>query len=78
MEIIKLTNNQYEILVRIEDDYWCYPFSHFDELKLTRKELSKEFKILREAGLVEFHNGLMSEEYGVAGSGYCRASGKND
>ena len=69
MKIEELTKTQYDILIKMSSD-WCYPFSHFDELNLTRKELSKEFKILRESGLVEFCRGLMTEDGEVAGSGY--------
>lgn len=67
-ELKQLTNIQYEILVNMADD-WCYPFCHFDG---TKKELRREFKILREAELVEFHTGLMTEEGVTAGSGYCK------
>jgi len=70
-EIKQLTINQYEILIQLVTD-WYYPFSHFENLRLTRKVLSKEFKILREAGLVQFSNGLMTEDGEVAGSGYGR------
>ena len=66
-DIKQLTKVQYDILVEMEYD-WCYPFRHFNG---TKKELSKEFKILREAGLVSFYNGLMTEDGEVAGSGYC-------
>lgn len=69
----KLTETQYEILSRMDADY-CYPFRHFNDLNLTKKQLSKEFKILKKAGLVYFSNGLMTEEGQTAGSGY----GKND
>ena len=68
-EIKELTEIQYDILTAMSRD-WCYGFRHFDNLKLTRKELSKEFKILKEAGLVYFSNGLMTDEGEVAGSGY--------
>jgi hypothetical protein len=67
-EIKQLTEAQYEILVNMAYG-WCYPFSHFNG---TKKELRKEFKILREAELVEFHTGLMTEEGFTAGSGYCK------
>lgn len=69
MKIEQLTETQYEILSMMHYDY-CYPFYYFNDLKLSRKELSKEFKILREAGLVYFANGLMDEEGMVRGSGY--------
>lgn len=65
--IEQLTDIQYDILIEMEYD-WCYPFSNFNG---TKKELSKEFKILREAGLVSFERGLMTDEGQVAGSGYC-------
>ena len=65
----ELTETQYEILSKMSNDY-CYPFYYFDDLNLTRKQLSKEFKILREAGLVYFANGLMTEEGQTGGSGY--------
>lgn len=68
-KIKELTETQYNILSKMSND-WCYPFRYFDDLKLTRKELSKEFKILREAELVYFSNGLMTEEGEVCGSGY--------
>lgn len=68
-EIKQLTDIQYGILSIMGSD-WCYGFRHFDELNLTKKELSKEFKILKEARLVYFSNGLMTEENEVAGSGY--------
>ena len=67
IEIKELTEIQYNILSVMNQD-WCYPFSHFENL--TKKELSKEFKILREAGLVYFSNGLMNEDNEVCGSGY--------
>tara|TARA_Y100000310_G_C20220316_1_gene595449 strand:- start:107 stop:385 length:279 start_codon:yes stop_codon:yes gene_type:complete len=66
---MKLTGVQYDILILLEGCDLYYPFSHFD-VNLSRKELSKEFKILREAGLVDFSNGLMTEDCEVAGSGY--------
>lgn len=66
-KINQLTEVQYDILVEMSYD-WCYSFSHFNG---TREELRKEFKILREAGLVEFYNGLMTEDGFAAGSGYC-------
>jgi len=69
MKIDQLTDIQYEILSRLETDY-AYNFNAFDDLNLTKNELSKEFKILREAGLVYFSNGLMTEEGYTAGSGY--------
>ena len=49
---------------------WYHQFVDFYNLNLTRKELSKEFKILREAELVEFRNGIIEDGYAV-GSGYC-------
>jgi hypothetical protein len=67
--ITELTEVQYDILSKMDSDY-CYPFRYFDDLKLTKKELSKEFKILREADLVFFANGLMDEDGNVCGSGY--------
>lgn len=68
-EIKELTEIQYDILSKMSSD-WCYPFRHFDELNLTKKELSKEFKILKEAGFVYFTNGLMNDDGEVCGSGY--------
>jgi len=65
----KLTKNQYEILTRMDNEC-CYPFSHFEELGLTKKQLSTEFKILREIDLVYFERGLINEDGEVAGSGY--------
>ena len=65
----ELNEIQYDILSRMSRD-WSYCFRHFDDLPLTRKELSKEFKILREARLVFFSNGLMTEDGEVCGSGY--------
>jgi hypothetical protein len=65
----ELTKTQYDILERMGTEY-CYPFRHFDDLNLTRKELSQEFKILREAGLVYYQRGLMTEEGYTGGSGY--------
>ena len=65
-EIKELTETQYNILSSMGRDY-CYGFNYFDYPK---KQLSKEFKILREAGLVYFANGLMTEDGEVCGSGY--------
>lgn len=77
-KINTLTETQYNILSMCSDE-WCYPFSYFDDLNLSKKELSKEFKILREAGLVEFERGLINEEGYTAGSGYClNDSAKNE
>ena len=70
IEIKELTKIQYEILSRMSSSDYCFWFKHFDDLGLTRKELSKEFKILREAGLVYYSKGLMTDEGEVAGSGY--------
>jgi hypothetical protein len=81
MKIEELTETQYNILNLMCSNEWgndyCYSFRHFDELNLTKKELSKEFKILREAGLVYFTNGLMTEEGEVCGSGYGLAYDSN-
>ncbi len=68
-EIKELTKIQYEILIRMSSS-WCFGFAMFNDLGLTKKELSKEFKILKEAGLVFYARGLMTEEGEVAGSGY--------
>lgn len=74
---MKLTKIQYEILVELDTE-WCKNFSSFEELNLTKKQLGAEFKILREAGLVEFNRGLIDDDGKVAGSGYCRVYGKDD
>lgn len=68
-EIKILTKNQYEILVRLDDEY-AYGFYHFSDLGLTKKQLSAEFKVLREEGLVKFCRGLMNDDGEVCGSGY--------
>lgn len=73
-KIKQLTKIQYEILSELRED-WFYPFRHFE---FTRKELKKEFKILREAGLAEFSNGLMTEDGEVCGSGYGRNRNARD
>ena len=64
---MKLTSKQYEILSFLVGSDLFYPFSCFEG---TKKELKKEFKILREAGLVRFQNGLMTDEGMFAGSGH--------
>lgn len=68
-ELKELTETQYDILSKMNNEY-CYSFRHFNDLNLTKKELSREFKILRETGLVYFTNGLMNEDGKVDGSGY--------
>lgn len=65
----ELNDIQYEMLI-IMDYEWCYPYKHFDKMEISREFLKKEMKALREAGLVEFHRGLMDEEGMVAGSGH--------
>lgn len=64
-----LTKIQYEILTKLDSEY-SYGFSWFDDLGLTRKELSAEFKVLRKIGLVEYQRGLLNDDGEVAGSGY--------
>jgi len=49
---------------------YCYTFAFWSDLKLDKKTLSKEFKGLREMGLVEFHKGLFNEDGETIGSGY--------
>lgn len=66
-----LTENQIKILKQFQGNYeWCYTFAHFDDLGMDRKQLSKEFKSLRDLELVTFERGLMDDDGMVAGSGY--------
>jgi len=70
MEIKKLTKIQYDILIELVGhiDY-CFAFRLWDD-KYDKKTLSKEFKILREAGFVYFCRGLINEDGQACGSGY--------
>lgn len=52
------------------DGEYCYSFSFFEELELTKEQLRVEFKTLREMGIVEYTRGLMNDDGMVAGSGY--------
>lgn len=71
-----LTNNEKQVLeVLFENtDTWDERCIGFDwitgDSKLSRKEVQKSCKTLREYGLVEFHRGLMDDDGKVAGSGY--------
>lgn len=68
-----LTENQYKILNFLHDEEWCYPYAPIEEeTKLPRSILEKEVKVLREAGLVSYIRGLVTEEGNFAGSGFCR------
>lgn len=65
-----ITKNQYDILSKLETERY-FSFEYFDDLGLTKKQLSFEFKELKRMGLVEYGRGLMDDEGMVAGSGYC-------
>lgn len=69
LKSMKLTKNQYDILSKMDTEY-SYSFSWFEELGLTKKQLSAEFKVLRELGLVRFDRGLFDDDGMTAGSGY--------
>jgi len=45
------------------------PLEH--DMGLSKKELSKIFKSLRERDLVHYQRGLMNEDGELCGSGYC-------
>ena len=64
--IRQLTDIQFEILDSMSWD-WGYPFRHFDG---TKEEVRKELHILRDAGLVQYWRGLMTDDGEIAGSGY--------
>lgn len=63
-----------QVLYEVTDSWGegCIPFSYMeDDTKLTRKEIAKACKSLREKDLAHFHRGLMDDDGKVAGSGYC-------
>ena len=72
-----LTPNEIKVLQVLYDDtdHWgekCIAFDWImEESKLSRKEVQKACKVLREKGLIQFFRGLMNDEGQVAGSGYC-------
>lgn len=73
---INLSKNELKVLqVLHRDAYDCEICLAFDwiegETKLSKKEVQKACKVLREKELIEFHRGLMSDDGQVAGSGYC-------
>lgn len=67
-----LSKIQYEILSLLDTEY-CYSFDYLIGYhpEWTKPQLSKEFKLLREMGLVEFNRGLLNDDGEAAGSGYC-------
>ena len=70
--IRELTGVQFDILDSMSWDLG-YPFRHFEG---TKEEVRKELHILRDAGLVQYWRGLMTDEGMTAGSGYglnCKA-----
>lgn len=61
-----------------QTDTWgevCFYMRHIEEdTKLTRKEIVKACRTLRQLGYIEYIRGLMDEDGKVAGSGYCITS----
>ena len=75
--IKQLTDNQFEILDLMCDDLF-YPFKYFEDIGLTREEIRNELHILRDAGLVQYMNGLSDGDGMFAGSGYGRVCKAKD
>lgn len=77
-----ITKNQYHILCALHyDSEICYNANWLIDgqlSKLTKKELYKEVKGLKDIGFVEFHRGLMNDDGEVAGSGWCWAYGNSE
>lgn len=73
----ELEENEQKVLQVLFDntDSWAEHCIGFDwimgDCNLTRKEIQKACKTLREKELVQFYRGLMTEDGEVAGSGYC-------
>ena len=78
--MIQLTDNEKKVLTVLADetDTWGERCIGFDwiigDTNLTRKEVQKACKKLREYKFVHFYRGLMTEDGEVAGSGYCVSS----
>lgn len=72
-----LNENEIKVLTVLFNytDCWgehCIGFSWIEEeTKLTKKEISKACKVLREKELVHFYTGLIDGDGMFAGSGYC-------
>lgn len=73
----ELNGNEQKVLEVLNEntDTWGERCIGFDwimaDTKLSRKEVQKACKVLREKEFVEFYRGLMNDEGQVAGSGYC-------
>lgn len=69
----QLTDVEYNVLrcILAQNTEWFYPYSSLEEYTgVDRKETKIATKHLRELGLLEFQNGLMTDEGEVAGSGF--------
>jgi hypothetical protein len=70
--ITKLTNQQYKVLVWLDWEMCSNYYRIQEDTGLDRKTLKAVIKELKDAGLVVYQRGLMTEDGLAAGSGFCQ------